>query len=42
MIYIAIGLLVLFLILLVVTIAAPPEQLVRMLTGAGKKDKKNQ
>ena len=41
MIYVAIGLLVLFLILLVVSIAAPPEQLVRMLTGADKKDKKD-
>ena len=41
MIYVAIGLLVLLLILLIVSIAAPPEQLVRLLTGAGKKDKKD-
>jgi hypothetical protein len=39
MIYVAIGILVLFLILLVVFIAAPPEQLVRLLTRANKKDK---
>ena len=40
MIYVAIVLLVLFLIGLVVTIAAPPEQLVRRLTGGSKDDAK--
>jgi len=39
MMYVAIAVLVLFLICLVVAIASPPEQLVKMLTGGDKKDK---
>lgn len=39
MIYLGIGLLVLMLILMIVAIASPPEQLVKWMTGSGKKDK---
>ena len=41
MIYLGIGLLVLMLILMIVAIASPPEQLVRWLMGSGKKGKKD-
>jgi hypothetical protein len=40
MIFLGIGLLVMVLIVLMVAIASPPEQLVRWLTGRAKEDKK--